>query len=362
MLRPAGQLRNANSARRARVVHTRDAERFLASRRGSRSLWRLAGDLHLKPHLTSFEHGISAVDAEYVRLGMAAAHIIQHGGRAAFVDTGTTHSVPHLLAALEELGIERAAVDFVFLTHVHLDHAGGAGALMQALPNARAVLHPRGAPHLIDPAKLIAASIQVYGEAAYRSLYGDIVPIAKERVLVTSDLERMNLAGRPFEFVHTPGHALHHQAIVDLDYSGIFTGDTFGLSYRELDTDKGAFIIPTTTPTQFDPEQLVHSIDRLAAYEPQYLYLMHYSRVTDVPRLAVDLKQQIREFVRIALEYAGAPDPAGAMASAMRELWIDLARQHGCQLSDAEYDAYLAKDIELNVQGLVAWLARRQKP
>jgi glyoxylase-like metal-dependent hydrolase (beta-lactamase superfamily II) len=161
--------------------------------------------------------------------------------------------------------------------------------------------------------------------------------------------------------VHTPGHALHHQAIVDLDYAGIFTGDTFGLSYRELDTDQGAFIMPTTTPTQFDPEQLLHSIDRLAAYAPKYLYLMHYSRVSDVPRLALDLKQQIREFVRIALEYADAPDPVRAMSDAMRELWIDLARRHGCRLSEAQYDEYLAKDIELNVQGLIAWLGRRQK-
>jgi glyoxylase-like metal-dependent hydrolase (beta-lactamase superfamily II) len=315
----------------------------------------------LKPHLTRFANGITAVDAEYVRLGMAAVHIIQQHGRAAFVDTGTTHSVPYLLAALAELGIDRAAVDFVFLTHVHLDHAGGAGVLMRELPYARAVLHPRGAPHLIDPAKLITASIGVYGEAAYRRLYGEIVPLPQERVLITSDLERMDLAGRPFEFVHTPGHALHHQAIVDLEYSGIFTGDTFGLSYRELDTANGAFIVPVTPPTQFDPQQLLHSIDRLAAYNPQYLYLMHYSRVTDVPRLARDLKLQICEFVRIALEYAGAPDPAGAMSNAMRELWVDLARQHGCQLSDAQYDEYFAKDIQLNVQGLIAWLGRRQK-
>src|SRR5476649_2157671 len=256
------------------------------------------------PQITRYADGISAVDAEYVRPGMAAAHIIEHDGHAAFVDTGTTHSVPYLLATLEALDIERSAVDFIFLTHVHLDHAGGAGTLMQALPNARAVLHPRGAPHLIDPAKLIQASIAVYGESAYRRLYGDIVPVPQERVLITSDLERMDLAGRPFEFVHTPGHALHHQAIVDLDYSGIFTGDTFGLSYRELDTDNGAFIVPVTPPTQFDPQQLLHSIDRLVAYNPQYLYLMHYSRVTDVPRLARDLKLQICEFVRIALEYA----------------------------------------------------------
>lgn len=151
----------------------------------------------------------------YVRPGLAAAHLIEHAGRAAFVDVGTTRSVPDLLTALDRLGVPRAAVDYVFVTHVHLDHAGGAGWLMQELPNAQAVLHSRGAPHLIAPEKLIAASRVVYGDA-----------------------------------VHTPGHALHHHCIVDLDHAGIFTGNTVGLSYRALDTAQGAFIVPTSTPTQ----------------------------------------------------------------------------------------------------------------
>jgi len=315
----------------------------------------------LQPQLTRYADGITAVDVEYIRAGQAAAHVIQQDGRAAFVDTGTTHSVPYLLAALAELHIERAAVDYIFLTHVHLDHAGGAGALMQALPNARAVLHPRGAAHLIDPAKLIAASITVYGAENYRRLYGEIVPLPKERVLVTADLERMSLAGRPFEFVHTPGHALHHQAIVDVEHSGVFTGDTFGLSYREMDTAQGAFIMPATPPSQFDPEQLLQSVDRVAAYAPRYLYLMHYGRVTDVPRLAADLKHQIREFARIALEHGGASDSAAAIACAMRALWRDLARRHGCDFTDEGFEQMLGKDVNLNVQGLLSWLQRRRK-
>src|SRR5690348_16506195 len=132
--------------------------------------------------LISHPHGITAVDTDYIRPGLAAAHVIAQGGRAAFVDVGTNHSVPRLLAALESLRIARDAVDFVFLTHVHLDHAGGAGALMRELPSARAVIHPRGAPHMADPAKLIRASMVVYGEATYRALYGELVPIPQERI------------------------------------------------------------------------------------------------------------------------------------------------------------------------------------
>ena len=257
-----------------------------------------------RPKLTPHPDAITAVDTAYIRPGLAAAHVIQEGGRAAFVDVGTAHSVPYLLAALTELGIAPEAVDYVFVTHVHLDHAGGIGQLMQALPNARAVVHPRGAPHLTAPEKLVAASKVVYGEERFRVLYGDVVPVAAERVWTTTDGERLSLAGRPFACVHTPGHALHHHCLVDLDHAGIFTGDTFGLSYRELDTAKGAFIVPTTTPTQFDPEQLVASIDRLLAYAPRAMYLMHWSRVTDVARLGEDLKADIRLLVE---SRAGTP-------------------------------------------------------
>jgi len=312
------------------------------------------------PRLFPHRDGITAVDTEYVHPGHAAAHIVQQGERAAFVDVGTNDSVPYLLAALDTLGIARAAVDYVLLTHVHLDHAGGAGRLMRELPNATAVLHPRGAPHMIDPAKLIAGSKAVYGEERFRRLYGELVPIPAQRVHVTQDGDRLSLAGRKFEILHTPGHALHHQAFVDLTHACIFTGDTFGLSYRELDSPHGAFIVPTTTPTQFDPEQLIASVDRLLSYSPEAMYLMHFSRVTDVPRLGESLKGQIRELARIAERCAANPDRATAIRTAMADLWRELASRHGCPLEPGRVLALLAGDLELNTQGLIAWLERRQ--
>ncbi len=311
------------------------------------------------PRLFRHPDGITAVDTEYVHPGHAAAHIVQHGGRAAFVDVGTNDSVPYLLAALDELGIARDAVDYLLLTHVHLDHAGGAGRLMQELPNAVAVLHPRGAPHMIDPAKLIAGSRAVYGEERFRRLYGDLAPIAAERVRVTRDGDTLSLARRQLEILHTPGHALHHQVFVDRKHACIFTGDTFGLSYRELDSPRGAFIVPTTTPTQFDPEQLIASVDRLLSYSPAAMYLMHFSRVTDVPRLGESLKGQIRELTRIAERCAGTPDRAAAIRTAMANLWRELASRHGCPLPAEGVLTLLEGDLELNTQGLIAWLERR---
>jgi glyoxylase-like metal-dependent hydrolase (beta-lactamase superfamily II) len=312
------------------------------------------------PELTSHPHGVTAVDAHYVRAGLDAIHVVAHQGRAAIVDSGTALSVPWVLAALERLGVARDAVDWLFLTHVHLDHAGGAGALLRELPRAQAVLHPRGAAHLIDPSVLVAATIGVYGEATCRRLYGEIVPIDAARVVVTRDGERLELAGRPFEFLHTPGHALHHQAIVDLDANAVFTGDTFGVSYREFDVDGRAWAIPTTTPTQFDPEQLVGSIRRVAALRPEAVYLTHYSRVTDVPRLADSLERQVRHLAQLALVHADAPDAAVAIRAGLRDAWLAQAREHGCRLGTAQVDELLRGDLDLNVDGVLAWLARRR--
>ncbi len=139
------------------------------------------------PRLTKFADGITAVDTEYVRPQMDASHVVVSGARAAIVDTGPNSSVPLILAALAELGIERDAVDYLFLTHVHLDHAGGAGGLMRELPNATAVLHPRGAPHMADPTLLIEGTRAVYGPELYGKLYGEILPIPRERIAIAQD-------------------------------------------------------------------------------------------------------------------------------------------------------------------------------
>src|SRR4030095_4351449 len=129
----------------------------------------------MRPDLLEFPDGITAIDTGVLRARFDASHLLVSGGRAAFVDTGTNDSVPRLLAALAVKGLAPEHVDYVLLTHVHLDHAGGAGSLMRALPKAIAVVHPRGARHMIDPAKLTEGAIAVYGEGEFRRTYGDIV-------------------------------------------------------------------------------------------------------------------------------------------------------------------------------------------
>jgi glyoxylase-like metal-dependent hydrolase (beta-lactamase superfamily II) len=249
----------------------------------------------------------------------------------------------------------------VFITHVHLDHAGGAGRLLEELPNARAVAHPRAVPHLVDPARLVEASRLVYGSARFDELYGVVLPIDASRITSTRDLEQLQLGRSQFQVLHTPGHALHHHVLHDIDAAAVFTGDTFGLSYRMLDSERGAFVFPTTTPTQFDPEQLEASVDRILALGPRTLYLTHFGGVTDVARLGASLKAQIRQSTEIARRHAGAADRQRAIHDELKRLWLDLLRDHGTRLEPQAFDDLLENDLELNAQGLVAWLERQAR-
>ncbi len=310
-----------------------------------------------KPSLIDFHAGITAIDTEYVRPGLDASHLIVQEERAAFVDTGTTHSVPLLLAALKEKNLAPEQVDYVFLTHVHLDHAGGAGALMAALPRATAVLHPRGARHMADPSRLVAGSKAVYGDAAFDNLYGEIVPIPAERIRTVEDGEKLVLAEREFEFLHTEGHARHHYCIVDPAADAIFTGDCFGISYRELDTAAGPFIFPTTTPVQFDPEAAHATLHRLLSYAPRYVFLTHFSRVSAPAALAPQLHRDLDAYVEIAQRCRTADDPEESIRLALREWTFARLDAHGFDPDPVLRDEILHMDLALNAQGLAYWLA-----
>ncbi len=306
--------------------------------------------------MSDFGHGISAIDTGFFRPLFDASHLIVENGRAAFVDTGTNYSVPRLLDELRDKQLDVDAVDYVILTHVHLDHAGGAGLLMSELPNARAVIHPRGVRHMVDPSALIAGATAVYGAEEIQRSYGELVPIPAERIDTAGDGHVIDLAGRKLLCLDTPGHARHHICIHDERSAAFFTGDTFGLSYREFDTDKGAFILPTSTPVQFEPDALHASINRMLGFKPQQMFLTHYSRVTDVERLAGDLHEQIDAMVAIAHAHATGPDRHARIADGLAAMFIARAQAHGCSFGSGRVRELLEMDIELNTQGLEVWL------
>lgn len=309
--------------------------------------------------MIDYADGISAIDTGFFRPRFDASHLIVENGRAAFVDVGTNHSVPRLLDALKQKNLGVAAVDWVILTHVHLDHAGGAGALMRELPNARAVLHPRGVRHMVDPSQLIAGATAVYGNEEIERSYGTLAPIPAERIVTAHDGHIVALGGRELVCLDTPGHARHHFSVWDARSRAFFPGDTFGLSYREFDTANGAFILPTTTPVQFEPDALKASIMRMLSYNPQQMFLTHYSRVTDVPRLARELHEQIDAMVAIALTHASGENRHARIAEELAQLYVARARMHGCLQTPAQVRELLAMDIELNAQGLEVWLDKR---
>ncbi len=309
----------------------------------------------------SVDLGIHTIDTAFQRDHFDAAYLIVHNGRGAFVDCGTSHSVPRLLAAMAQAGLQPADIDWLILTHVHLDHAGGAGALMRELPNARLVVHPRGAAHMIDPARLVAGATAVYGEAEIARSYGQILPVPAARVVVAEDGHRVSLAGRELLCVDTPGHARHHHCIWDAASRSWFTGDTFGLSYRELDSDAGAFIIPTSSPVQFEPEALHASIERLMARAPVAMYLTHYGRVENPARLAAELHAQIDAMVAIARRCDSLPDRHDVLVAALGALYVARLRLQGNALDQAQVLRVLAMDIELNAQGLECWLDRDKR-
>ena len=309
----------------------------------------------------SAAHGIHTIDTAFQRDHFDAAYLIVQEGRGAFVDCGTTHSLPNLLACVAQAGLTPADIDWLIVTHVHLDHAGGAGALMQQLPNARLVVHPRGAQHMIDPTRLIAGATAVYGEAEMARSYGQIVPVPAERVVVAEDGHRVLLAGRELVCVDTPGHARHHFCVWDAASRSWFTGDTFGLSYRELDHAGGAFIIPTSSPVQFEPEAMQASIARMLAESPQAMYLTHFGRVEGVARLAAELHEQVDAMVSLAQACDGGPDRHRALVAALSGYYLERAQAHGCALDDAAVLRLLEMDIELNAQGLEVWLDRSRR-
>jgi glyoxylase-like metal-dependent hydrolase (beta-lactamase superfamily II) len=316
-----------------------------------------------QPRFQELPEQITCIDTEYQRPGLAACYLIESQGEAAFIDTGTSHTTPLLMSVLQTKGIEPQQVKYVIPTHVHLDHAGGTGALMQQLPQARMVIHPYGARHMIDPSKLAAGATAVYGEEAFKKSFGELIPVEESRLIEAPDGFRLRLGSRELLCLDTPGHARHHICIYDDQSRGIFTGDTFGLSYRELDTDKGPFILATSTPIQFDPDAWHETLDRLMALSPQVIYLTHYCAVHEPARLVQMLRDSLDRFSAIALAADATPgeERIEQIRTALLHWLLASLDQHGCKLKPSEIEQHMAMDLELDAQGLDVWLQKREE-
>jgi glyoxylase-like metal-dependent hydrolase (beta-lactamase superfamily II) len=300
--------------------------------------------------------GIYVIDTGFVRPRFDAAFLVVDHGRAAYIDTGPNNAVPRLLAALDSIGLERSAVDYVIPTHVHLDHAGGVGLLMSQLPNAKMLIHPRGARHLVDPTALMEGVRAVYGIDVANRDYGELVPVAEDRVMTSAEGMVVNVGKRPLRFMDTPGHARHHHCIWDEATRGWFTGDTFGIVYPELHTSNGPYIVPATAPVQFDQDALHESVGRLLAERPALMYLTHFGAVAHPEQLSVQFLSQVDEMVVTARSLARVTNRHEQLKRAFAEIYIAELRRSGSTQPESFLRDMLAADLELNAQGLGAWL------
>ncbi|MCP3687121.1 MAG: MBL fold metallo-hydrolase [Gammaproteobacteria bacterium] len=298
--------------------------------------------------------GIYCVDSGYEQREYAAIYLLREGDEVAIIETATQHSIPRLLKVLSDLKISHQQIKYVIATHIHLDHAGGVSAMMAMFDQARLIAHPRGVKHMLDPEKLIKGSIEVYGEQTFRRLYGDIKPVDESRVDVAEDGDKFMLAGRELVFLDTPGHARHHFCIYDAKSRGIFSGDTFGISYPLLHNLKHG-LIPSSSPTHFDPVAMNSSLDKLLAYQPEYIYLTHYGEIDQPAAKANELRQWLADLQDLCLKI-NPVDAASKLElkNALRHMTVDkLAGQVSC--SEAELLALLGTDIKLNAAGLAIW-------
>ena len=310
----------------------------------------------ITPHLTALPFGITCIDTGLFRPRLAAVYLLQHNGKAAIIETGVTNTVARILNALSNKDVAPEDVLYVIPTHVHLDHAGGAGALMQKFPNAQLIVHPRGARHMADPSKLWSGSVEVYGEDMLERAYGRPLPVQAERTTIAPDGFELDLAGRRLLFIDTPGHARHHFSVYDEMSRGFFSGDTFGISYRETDSARGAFMLPTTTPVQFDPEAWHRSLDRYLAFKPERMYLTHFSMVEGIPALAAALRRALDDYVTMARRLAQDEKRDQKLRAALLQYTLEGMRQHNCPLQEPTLRGLLDMDMNLNTQGLGMWL------
>jgi glyoxylase-like metal-dependent hydrolase (beta-lactamase superfamily II) len=298
---------------------------------------------------------IICVDCKYVRSEFAGAWLLVREGRGLFIECNTNHAIPFLLSAAAQEGLAPEKIDGLILTHIHLDHAGGAGLFLRTFPNARLYAHPRAARHAIDPSRLISSATQVYGEPFMKKLYGEILPCDEERVQVLKDGDSLFFQGAELEIKHTLGHAKHHLVVFEPITRTLFTGDSAGVTYPELNRRHGLLVLPSTSPTDFDGDAALETLDWIEKLSPSRLAPTHFGFIEgrDLPRALRMLREQLqfaKEWVGELREgVIGKAELEGLMRQALGTYFED---RFGIRLHSEDWEI-LRVDLEVNAQGLV---------
>jgi len=311
----------------------------------------------IRVDVTNVAKGINVIDSGYYSKDFAAIYLLRQRSKVAIIETGSNFSVPIVEKALIEDGLSFSDVAYIIPTHVHLDHAGGAGELMRQCQNASLVVHPRGSRHLIDPRKLIAGAMAVYGKKKFKEYYGEIIPIDSDRVIEAEDNFILNFDGRVLKFIDTPGHARHHFCVWDKETKSMFTGDTFGISYRDLDYQNDVYVLPSTSPVQFDPEALIQSINRIMEFKPERVCLTHFSAIKPTQKAVNQLMEGIHFVSNLAKKYATKKEAESIIYNEMMNYFLNGLNKIGFSNDDFSKNR-LKLDVQINTQGLIYWQSK----
>jgi glyoxylase-like metal-dependent hydrolase (beta-lactamase superfamily II) len=237
---------------------------------------------------------IETIDLDFMDTPQVVASFLlvdDHGTSAALVETGPTTCLERLTAGLKDRGVSPEDVGQVYLTHIHLDHAGASGHLSGLLPNATFYVHEVGYPHLVDPSKLVKSATRIYGERM-EELWGEAYPVPEDRIIILEDGEETETAGGVLIAHDTPGHAYHHLAYLEPDSRSLFTGDVAGIRLPGQ-----SYIRPPTPPPEIDIEAWVQSINYMRQIGPASLWPTHFGRYEDVERHLGELEQRLQDWL-----------------------------------------------------------------
>jgi glyoxylase-like metal-dependent hydrolase (beta-lactamase superfamily II) len=302
--------------------------------------------------MTTLAAGLDYVDLNFRgRPQIIATGILHDVAGVALVDPGPASTLPALTAELERRGISVADIRAVVLTHVHLDHAGAAGSLLARNPFIDVYVHERGAPHMIDPSKLLASAQRLYGDAM-ESLWGEFLPVPADRVRTLRGGEKIPCGGRALDVAYTPGHAVHHVSYLDRSSGVAFVGDVAGIRRAPV-----TYIVPPTPPPDIDVAAWRASADRILAWQPSTLFLTHFGPFQDAAEHMRELMDRLDEWVRIARALVARPGLTEdeRCAEFVRLVRIDLRRH----MTEAEAENYeRAGRFDYSWYGLKRYISR----
>jgi len=278
-----------------------------------------------------------------------ASYVLKGANAAAIIETGPTCSIPKLLSGLQEIGIANEDVNYVAVSHIHIDHAGGAGTLLQHLPNAKLLVHAKGAPHMVNPEKLWEASKQVLGEVA--KVYKEIQPVPENRVVTPVDGTVIDLGGGvQFKVLEALGHASHHQGFFDNTSLGIFQGDAAGIYIPKLDVT-----IPTT-PAPFHLEKTLASIQKIMDMKPKRLYYTHFGPVGNAVKRLTAYSEQLKLWEKTVSEALNE----GYSLQSMYKKVLENDPQMRVAAEFIKDHMVLRRGVVMqNIQGFVAYLKQK---